>query len=145
MYPFTHFFLWLCLGALWLRLSTPSPVRVSVPISPSNTPNVEEFLLRYGYLGETDRNSINLLSADGLRDAIIEMQKFANLEPTGVADNTTLALMSGMRCGIPDIIHSSQPHKRRFKRYFLQGSKWNRTALTWRSVVRHSLLTKNIA
>ncbi len=87
--------------------------------------------MRFGYLPKSDLDSVNLRSEEQLRAAISTMQKFANLPPTGVIDNTTLALMRKKRCGVPDLFGTSHE---RIKRYALQGSKWHKTDLTWRLV-----------
>jgi len=87
--------------------------------------------VRFGYLPKSDLDSGNLRSEEQLRAAISTMQRFANLPPTGIIDNTTLALMRKKRCGVPDLFGT--PHER-IKRYALQGSKWHKTDLTWRLV-----------
>ncbi|RWS17669.1 Matrix metalloproteinase-17-like protein [Dinothrombium tinctorium] len=63
------------------------------------------------------------------------MQKFGNIPVTGVIDNATIGLLRRKRCGLPDLIRSSDEYSHkgtRPKRYALQGLKWKRTNLSWR-------------
>lgn len=93
--------------------------------------------MKFGYIAKSDSNSVSLRSERQLKESISLMQSFANLEPTGLIDEKTLELMKRRRCGVPDFFSTSV---HRIKRYALQGSKWNRTDLTWRSVLSYILL-----
>ncbi|XP_076362919.1 matrix metalloproteinase-17-like isoform X1 [Tachypleus tridentatus] len=56
------------------------------------------------------------------------MQRFAGINETGELDEGTVALMKRKRCGMPDLIGSSE----RIKLYDMQGKKWSKNSLTWR-------------
>uniref|UniRef100_A0A147BPY1 Putative matrix metalloproteinase n=2 Tax=Ixodes ricinus TaxID=34613 RepID=A0A147BPY1_IXORI len=89
------------------------------------------FLERFGYMGDTSSGSVlpsdNLRTEEGFRAALRRMQKFAGLPPTGRLDQATARMMKARRCGVPDVIG----HAERVRRYALQGSKWDKTHLTW--------------
>ncbi|XP_054168178.1 collagenase 3-like [Oppia nitens] len=93
-----------------------------------NTSHAMDFLVKFGYLPKSTKNSANLISDEQLKDAIRAMQSFANLRPTGLLDNKTIELMKRKRCGVPDVFISNG---RRVRRYSLQGSKWDKTNLSW--------------
>lgn len=86
-----------------------------------------DFLTKYGYLPQSDLETGNLRTEDQLKEAIKSMQRFGNIPQTGVIDDLTIQLMKRKRCGVPDMIGTSE----RVKRYALQGQKWPKTNLTW--------------
>jgi peptidoglycan hydrolase-like protein with peptidoglycan-binding domain len=58
--------------------------------------------------------------------ALQNFQKFNGLPMTGVLDNATTAHMSQPRCGFPDI-----PTTQGLSNFVAQGSRWNKTDLTY--------------
>ncbi|KAM7309788.1 putative matrix metalloproteinase [Ixodes scapularis] len=116
-------------------LAAIDPSRQS-PVKNNNNGNVrksmETFLERFGYMGDTSSGSVlpsdNLRTEEGFRAALRRMQKFAGLPATGRLDQATARMMKARRCGVPDVIG----HAERVRRYALQGSKWDKTHLTWR-------------
>ncbi|KAH9376619.1 hypothetical protein HPB48_005830 [Haemaphysalis longicornis] len=104
----------------------------SSPITGRARAPYENFLERFGYMGDTSRNAVlpsdNLRTEQGFRSALKRMQRFAGLSPTGKLDEATMAMMKRPRCGVPDVIG----HAERVRRYALQGAKWDKTELTWR-------------
>jgi len=103
------------------------------------------YLMKYGYMDEMDHShakSANLMSRDGLKEYIMEFQKFAGLDQTGELDEHTITMMSMPRCGVKDKVgmdmsknHTENPnhrHPRRSKRYALQGSRWRVKDLTYK-------------
>ncbi|KAM7312947.1 uncharacterized protein ISCGN_009851 [Ixodes scapularis] len=115
-------------------LAAIDPSRQS-PVKNNNNGNVrksmETFLERFGYMGDTSSGSVlpsdNLRTEEGFRAALRRMQKFAGLPATGRLDQATARMMKARRCGVPDVIG----HAERVRRYALQGSKWDKTHLTW--------------
>ena len=71
-------------------------------------------------------HSANLLSRDGLKDHIIEFQKFAGLNITGNLDKETVKMMNMPRCGVKDRIgkNMNEEEHHRSKRYALQGKNY---------------------
>lgn len=57
-----------------------------------------------------------------MQNAIKEMQRFANIPETGIVDETTKAIMSMPRCGLPDIDDFGYYYSR----------KWSKSDLTYR-------------
>ncbi|GIY72997.1 matrix metalloproteinase-17 [Caerostris darwini] len=86
------------------------------------------FLTKYGYLPPSDPASGSLRTESQLREAISTMQLFGGLEPTGLIDEATVALMQRRRCGVSDVIPGGSY---RMRRYAIQGQKWPGTNLTW--------------
>lgn len=74
----------------------------------------------------------NLRTDDVVKRAIVRMQEFAGLQPTGVLDEETKQLVHTKRCGLPDIKFDVAQRRRR--RYAVHGSKWQKRDLTYRSV-----------
>ncbi|XP_063226236.1 matrix metalloproteinase-2 isoform X2 [Bacillus rossius redtenbacheri] len=89
--------------------------------------NVQNYLMNFGYLPQSDLETGNLRTEDQLRNAIKDLQAFASLNATGELDEATKKLLSTPRCGLPDIA----PSPYRSKRFTLQGQKWHHTDLTW--------------
>ncbi|XP_077995389.1 matrix metalloproteinase-14-like [Glandiceps talaboti] len=98
--------------------------------SPSQQAQGVDFLRRYGYLPMPDLQSGQLNTKDELQDAIIIMQRFANLPETGELDSDTLAMMGKARCGVPDMMGTAESARKR--RYAHTGSKWDHNDLTYR-------------
>jgi peptidoglycan hydrolase-like protein with peptidoglycan-binding domain len=59
---------------------------------------------------------------ENTREALVRFQEFNGLPVTGELDRASLALMARPRCGFPDAPLAE---------FTLQGSKWNKTALTY--------------
>ncbi|XP_054159824.1 stromelysin-3-like [Oppia nitens] len=87
------------------------------------------YLQRFGYMNESV--AANLVSEKTYSDAVLEFQRFAGLNQTGLLDDETIQTMNSPRCGNKDKVGHSEDAKRR-KRYALQGSKWRRIDLTYR-------------
>lgn len=113
---------------LLMTVATTSEARPATELSDADALG---FLERFGYMGDTSRNAVlpsdNLRTEQGFRAALRRMQRFAGLRPTGQLDAETMAMMKRPRCGVPDVIG----HAERVRRYALQGSKWDKTDLTW--------------
>ncbi|XP_002738586.1 matrix metalloproteinase-14-like [Saccoglossus kowalevskii] len=88
-----------------------------------------DYLYRYGYLKMPDFKSGELQSRDELIDAIKSMQRFMGLPETGEIDADTMAMMQKPRCGLPDIMGTSEDARK--KRYALVG-KWEKNDLTYK-------------
>ncbi|XP_022133603.1 metalloendoproteinase 1-like [Momordica charantia] len=73
--------------------------------------NVKMHLQRYGYMRKDNNNTVNKESTnafdEALESAIKKYQKNFNLNLSGALDRETLDLMSRPRCGVPDIVASS--------------------------------------
>ncbi|XP_033645937.1 matrix metalloproteinase-9-like [Asterias rubens] len=97
---------------------------------PTVTDDTNEFALNwlrfYGYLYSSEAD--DELSIADVSAAIRRMQAFASLPETGVVDSATLEVMNMPRCGVPDF---EPDEDGQFKRY-TTGSKWPRTALTYK-------------
>ncbi|XP_043260687.1 matrix metalloproteinase-2 isoform X1 [Colletes gigas] len=91
---------------------------------------VQNYLMKFGYLPQSDLETGNLRTDDQLRSAIKHLQKFGGIPVTGKIDEATSKLMKLRRCGLPD-----QPDPRytrmRHKRYTVQGQQWPHRNLTW--------------
>ncbi|XP_013774418.1 matrix metalloproteinase-2-like [Limulus polyphemus] len=125
--PTSHFRLWLTLlvSLSTYLLTTGHPVTPNISLRTDVDAVV--FLSKFGYLPQTDLASRELRNETQLRDAIRQMQRFAGIKETGELDEGTIALMKRRRCGMPDLIGSSE----RIKRYAIQGQKWSKNLLTW--------------
>lgn len=96
--------------------------------------------MKFGYLPKSDIETGNLRTGDQLREAIKSLQRYGRIPVTGIIDNATRELILKPRCGQPDNIETndfSATNRLRYsvkrpKRFVIQGSKWPRTALTWR-------------
>ncbi|XP_072023543.1 adhesion G-protein coupled receptor G7-like [Amphiura filiformis] len=87
-----------CALFVWIITLTVSRSQPAVDpiedVSPTVVAEMKDYLLKYGY-GETDTN-------EQLRDAVIKLQKFMNLPPTGFINNATLTRLSWVRCKVKD-------------------------------------------
>lgn len=90
--------------------------------------------MRFGYLPESDRETGALRDESQLIDAIRQFQRYAHIPESGVIDDTTRKQLAKPRCGLPDVT----PHKKRYKRYSLQGQTWEKTDLTW-TIASHTV------
>ncbi|XP_053205188.1 matrix metalloproteinase-2-like [Panonychus citri] len=97
----------------------------------SRSGDVSDFLVKFGYIPKDDTRAGSIRSSDYLRNAIKEMQRFAGLPVTGIADEATINLTKKPRCGLPDFFPLDHI-RNRVKRYSLKGPKWDKLALTWR-------------
>jgi len=92
------------------------------------------YFMQYGYVEPQQWRSSLLTESQYNRfvsKAVREFQAFANLNITGELDRETVELMERPRCGVEDIIGDGATARRR-KRYVLQGSRWEKSSLTWR-------------
>ncbi|XP_076175722.1 matrix metalloproteinase-2-like isoform X3 [Ptiloglossa arizonensis] len=91
---------------------------------------VQNYLMKFGYLPQTDLETGNLRTDDQLRSAIKHLQKYGGIPVTGKIDEATSKLMKLPRCGLPD-----KPDPRytrmRHKRYTVHGQQWPHRNLTW--------------
>ncbi|CAH1802129.1 unnamed protein product [Owenia fusiformis] len=90
-----------------------------------------DYLSKFGYLPPLDLTKGELRTEKSLVSAIEVFQRFANLPVTGQVNQQTLDQMTKPRCGMPDLVGTSEQMKRR-KRYALARSKWDKTDLTYR-------------
>ena len=79
--------------------------------------------MKYGYMDHHHHSgkSAPLLSRDGLKDYILDFQRFAGINETGEMDAETAKWMIMPRCGVKDKVGKEDEHGRRRKRYALQG------------------------
>eukprot|EP00094_Tigriopus_californicus_P012504 TCALIF_12089-PA protein Name:"Similar to Mmp14 Matrix metalloproteinase-14 (Rattus norvegicus)" AED:0.09 eAED:0.09 QI:65/1/0.8/1/1/1/5/0/473 len=90
------------------------------------------YLMKYGYMDETGSSkSAALIHPDAIKESIMEFQRFAGLNETGVMDPQTSRLMKLPRCGVKDMVGHSKSHGRS-KRFALQGSRWRVKEITYR-------------
>ncbi|KAG7196491.1 hypothetical protein KM043_015780 [Ampulex compressa] len=93
----------------------------------------QNYLMRFGYLPQTDLETGNLRTEDQLRDAIKNLQMYGGIPMTGEIDEATRKLMRARRCGLAD-----KPDPRyartRHKRFTIHGQQWPYRNLTWRYV-----------
>ncbi|XP_055537460.1 matrix metalloproteinase-2 [Wyeomyia smithii] len=114
--------------------------------------NVQNYLMEFGYLPKSNIETGNLRTMDQLKEAVRQLQSFANLNPTGEINQETLALMRRPRCGAPDLpssrdflpsntlngVFEFQRHRRQ-RRFVIQGQKWEHPIVTW-SLVNQSMV-----
>lgn len=88
----------------------------------------QEYLIKYGYIQPQSQDVSNLI--DNLTDGILNLQKDAGLEQTGIMDSKTLNLMQAPRCGV-------KFDHRRQKRFTINygwktpKTHHNETVITW--------------
>ncbi|KMQ96929.1 matrix metalloproteinase-17, partial [Lasius niger] len=92
----------------------------------------QNYLMRFGYLPQTDIETGNLRTEDQLRDAVKNLQKFGGIPVTGEIDAATKKLMKAKRCGLPDQPDHRRGIKTRHKRFTIHGQQWQYRNLTWR-------------
>eukprot|EP00092_Neocalanus_flemingeri_P010689 GFUD01011513.1.p1 GENE.GFUD01011513.1~~GFUD01011513.1.p1 ORF type:complete len:523 (+),score=130.30 GFUD01011513.1:119-1687(+) len=96
-----------------------------------------DYLVKYGYLTQSHSRHSSLTQR---LDAIIRLQEFVGLKPTGEIDRETENVMRRRRCGVKDIGAEDPRNPRKLyrssrpinKRYALQGSRWKTRTLTYR-------------
>ena len=78
----------------------------------------QEYLIKYDYIYYSNKNSNNLVHLDDedilldeLKQGIINLQKDAGLEETGIMDENTIKIMNTTRCGV------SSSFNQRIKRF----------------------------
>ncbi|KAG5310908.1 D2MP protein, partial [Acromyrmex insinuator] len=92
---------------------------------------VQNYLMKFGYLPQTDLETGNLRMEGQLRDAIKNLQKFGGIPVTGEIDEATKKLIKARRCGVAD--HPDPRFaKTRHKRFTIHGQQWPYRNLTWR-------------
>ena len=95
---------------------------------------VQNYLMKFGYLPQSDLETGNLRTDDQLRSAIKNLQKFGDISVTGEIDEATMKLMRLPRCGLPD---KADPRytRIRHKRYTIHGQQWPHRNLTWSKII----------
>ncbi|KAI0241934.1 hypothetical protein LSAT2_015393 [Lamellibrachia satsuma] len=143
-----HLFLFICL------LLVPEAIRAGSIYTAYNASEEAHakvdgttFLMKFGYLPQSDRETGALRTAEELIKAVETFQQFAQLPVTGKLDKLTLQKMLAQRCGMADIMNvkSNAQHLRRHwyrrqfrrhirhKRYAFGPSKWeNKQQVTYR-------------
>ncbi|XP_077988703.1 stromelysin-1-like [Glandiceps talaboti] len=89
-----------------------------------------EYLQYFGYLGNIDTKAGQLRTAEDLEEAVRMFQRFANLTETGEMDAKTMEMMNVPRCGVPDMVGTSNDARRRKR--FAAITAWPKTDLTYR-------------
>ncbi|XP_064618644.1 matrix metalloproteinase-2-like isoform X2 [Lineus longissimus] len=90
------------------------------------------YLMKFGYLPQSDLETGELRSSEDLKRAIKDFQRIAHIPETGVLDAKTLDFMQKRRCGVPDTaISNDRTSRTRNKRYAFAGSKWYKNDLTY--------------
>lgn len=97
----------------------------------------QNYLMDYGYLPKSDRETGNLRTEDQLIIAIKELQRMGHIKQTGHIDDATRELLRRPRCGQSDDpltsdFSATNRFRRRNKRFVIQGPKWDHPNLTWR-------------
>lgn len=91
------------------------------------------FMQTYGYLQEPTVDSEEGLQAEFLyaEEAVVKgiksIQKFGNVEVTGVLDEETIKLFSAKRCGVKDVLSSRE----RQRRYIIGSKNWGKRQITY--------------
>jgi hypothetical protein len=91
--------------------------------------------MEFGYLPKSSLETGNLRTEEQLRDAIRSLQKYGNIPATGRIDDKTKMLLKAPRCGVPDFDTSDfrgRNRHHRFKRFVVQGQRWDTENVTWR-------------
>ncbi|PBC30704.1 Matrix metalloproteinase-17 [Apis cerana cerana] len=91
----------------------------------------QNYLMKFGYLPQSDLETGNLRTDDQLTDAIKNLQRFGGIPVTGDIDEATMKLMRLPRCGLPDKVDPRYTRVRH-KRYTIHGQQWPHRNLTWR-------------
>jgi hypothetical protein len=101
---------------------------------------LQDFLAQFGYIKSPTIETFGVSSAmaaaaprggsfeDNTTQALMQYQSFHGIPVTGKVDDATRSMMSQPRCGFPDLV---PPPSAGVEPFTLQGSRWNRTALTY--------------
>jgi len=101
---------------------------------------IDFYLRQFGYVSDFDRNhNTSDVVQDTLRMpstrsdiSIARLQAYANLNVTGILDNSTIQLMKSRRCGLRDIEIDSVVKSKYKNKRFSQHGKWpNMNNITW--------------
>ncbi|XP_015111466.1 matrix metalloproteinase-2 isoform X2 [Diachasma alloeum] len=90
----------------------------------------QNYLMRFGYLPQSDLETGNLRTDDQLRDAIKNLQSNGGIAVTGEIDEATKKLMRSRRCGLSDM-PDPRYRRSRHKRFTIHGQPWPHKNLTW--------------
>lgn len=101
---------------------------------PLPTDVVNNYLREYGYINESSIDSGLLEKDSDYSTSISAAQVEMGLEPSGLLDNATLALMTRPRCGNSPAFGGSS---RRVRRFQLNGYRWRLTPVTWDITIYH--------
>lgn len=92
--------------------------------NPSEVAPLQQFLQRFGYLGESTSASPASFN-DATRVALAGFQKFHGLPVSGVLDTATVSEMGKPRCGVADFMPEAGEN------FVLQGNRWLTNDLTY--------------
>ncbi|ESO98961.1 hypothetical protein LOTGIDRAFT_158923 [Lottia gigantea] len=90
-----------------------------------------DYLIKYGYLTPQNPQTGALRTEESVSYALKRLQRMGGVNETGKLDEATKHLMTLRRCGVPDNVGMGIGARR--KRYALQGSKWAKKDLTYRT------------
>ncbi len=123
--------------------SRSEPIGLAGRVQGPEVARTQEYLARFGYLADGPdgraRTGASLELAAAVRGVMDEattealrlFQEFNGLQPTGVLDEPTAALMARPRCGVPDVPGSSGAALAHSSPFTLSGLKWPRANLTF--------------
>ncbi|RWR98961.1 CRE-ZMP-1 protein-like protein, partial [Dinothrombium tinctorium] len=74
-----------------------------IRLSSANDVDPKTFLWKYGFMPNPRARG----SKANMTDAVLQFQRFNNLEQTGTLNSETLRKMRSPRCGNPDIVRRS--------------------------------------
>ncbi|XP_050405986.1 matrix metalloproteinase-16 isoform X2 [Patella vulgata] len=111
--------------------------------TPSTVTNSDSlvYLMEFGYLAPQNPKTGALRSEESVSIALKRLQRMGGVKETGVLDNDTKQLMTLRRCGVPDNVGIGNGARR--KRYAVQGSKWAKKELTYRTKSYPGALPRN--
>jgi len=101
-------------------------------ISPITPSSVLGFMKQFGYLAQGAPNTEALHTEAAITDAVMQMQIYGGLHPSGIINEETLKLLSKPRCGNKDGTDvRSNAYRRRSKRFVIGAKGWKKRTLTY--------------
>jgi len=97
-----------------------------------------KFLQEKGYMKKHGDSANSVEDKEDVAKSLRQFQWFAGVPVTGKMDWSTLLKFKQPRCGMKDL-----DKRRRYRRYILQGSKWNKKSISFRILNYSSDLSKN--
>lgn len=111
------------------------------PIESEKILKIEKYLEMYeGYSKPKDAHGSSRkdpTATEEFQQAVMHLQKMANLPQTGELDEKTLKVMEKPRCGNPDRYTQTDPDSGRVKRYVTHFDPWEKMHLTY-TIKTHS-------